>query len=242
MHEAGSPGLMDGHGCEHVDFKPVSRGLLSDDVVSEIRRLLVAERLRPGDKLPSERDLAQALKVSRSVVRDAVQRLTALGVLELRRGTGTFISNSVGRRSDQAAIISQALSNELPDLLEALAHIECGLAGLAAERAGASDRDAIEKAMRGAALDECQVWSLVDQAARSSVLADLRAGLGAQVLSFASGRGGQFHPNELMSELHAILSAVLGGRPMAAREAADHRAAIRKSRFIDRAGKTEDKK
>lgn len=72
-------------------FARVSRGLLSDEVVKEVQRLLATQKLKPGDQLPAERELAEMLGVSRTVVRDAIQRLAGLGILEIQRGKGTFV-------------------------------------------------------------------------------------------------------------------------------------------------------
>lgn len=221
-----------GSASSGADFRPVSRGLLSDDVVNEIRRLLATERLRAGDKLPSERDLAQALKVSRSVVRDAVQRLTALGVLELRRGTGTFVRASFGS-SERASAASQQPSIHLPHLLEAAAHIEAALAGLAAERAADADRAAIGPAIGASPLDERSAWSLINRAARNSVLAALHMSLSDQIEAFAGHRGARARPDAIGRELHAILSAVFGGDPESARGAAVRHATSRQNAFAD---------
>ncbi len=60
-------------------------------VVEKVKELLISQKLKPGDMIPSEMDLAEGLKVSRSSVREAVKILTAYGVLEIRRGSGTFL-------------------------------------------------------------------------------------------------------------------------------------------------------
>lgn len=63
-----------------------------DDVTEEIRRFVVEHRLDPGTRLPAERDLAVRFGVSRPVVRAAIQRLADLGVLETRRGSGSYVA------------------------------------------------------------------------------------------------------------------------------------------------------
>lgn len=68
-----------------------------DSVVNRFRELLMQKKLKPGDQIPSESVLAQRMGVSRSSVREAVKILAALGVAEIRRGNGTFISDNVGR-------------------------------------------------------------------------------------------------------------------------------------------------
>ncbi|MBM6939567.1 winged helix-turn-helix transcriptional regulator, partial [Pseudoflavonifractor phocaeensis] len=55
-------------------------------------RIAVEGQLRPGDKLPNEVALSRSLGVSRTTLRDAIRTLTAQGVLEVRRGRGTFVA------------------------------------------------------------------------------------------------------------------------------------------------------
>ncbi len=63
-----------------------------DDVTDQIRRFVADHRLDPGARLPAERDLAVRFGVSRPVVRAAIQRLADLGVLETRRGSGSYVA------------------------------------------------------------------------------------------------------------------------------------------------------
>jgi GntR family transcriptional regulator, transcriptional repressor for pyruvate dehydrogenase complex len=71
-------------------FEGVRKDKLYDQVARKLERYIV-EELKPGDKLPSERELAQACKVSRSSVRDAIRRLELMGLVEPRQGAGTIV-------------------------------------------------------------------------------------------------------------------------------------------------------
>ncbi|MGW7680806.1 FadR/GntR family transcriptional regulator [Kribbella sp. NPDC054772] len=64
----------------------------TDVVVQAIRQMIVDGRLRPGDRLPIERDLAAALGVSRNPLREGVRALSMMGVLETRQGDGTYVT------------------------------------------------------------------------------------------------------------------------------------------------------
>lgn len=64
----------------------------TDIVVEGIRHMLVDGRLRPGDRLPVEKDLAAALGVSRNPLREGVRALSMMGVLETRQGDGTYVT------------------------------------------------------------------------------------------------------------------------------------------------------
>jgi len=72
------------------DFEVVRRNKVYEEVAKQIERLIL-EKLQPGDKLPSERELAEMLQVSRSSIRDAIRSLELTGLVEPRQGAGTII-------------------------------------------------------------------------------------------------------------------------------------------------------
>src|ERR1700746_1420290 len=72
------------------DFEVVRRNKVYEEVARQIERLIL-KKLKPGDKLPSERELAETLRVSRSSIRDAIRGLELSGLVEPRQGTGTIV-------------------------------------------------------------------------------------------------------------------------------------------------------
>ena len=72
------------------DFEVVRRNKVYEEVAKQIERLIL-EKLQPGDKLPSERELAEVLQVSRSSIRDAIRSLELTGLVEPRQGAGTIV-------------------------------------------------------------------------------------------------------------------------------------------------------
>jgi len=72
------------------DFEAVRRNKVYEEVAKQIERLIL-KKLKPGDKLPSERELAELLQVSRSSIRDAIRGLELLGLVEPRQGSGTIV-------------------------------------------------------------------------------------------------------------------------------------------------------
>jgi GntR family transcriptional regulator, transcriptional repressor for pyruvate dehydrogenase complex len=64
-----------------------------ETTIDRIKQMLVDQELRPGDKLPVEKDLAANLGVSRNTIREAVRALTSLKVLQTRQGDGTFVTS-----------------------------------------------------------------------------------------------------------------------------------------------------
>lgn len=68
------------------------------DIVLDIRKMIQQENIRPGDRIPSERELAERLEVGRSTIREALRSLELLGLIETRRGEGTFLSDHRNHR------------------------------------------------------------------------------------------------------------------------------------------------
>jgi GntR family transcriptional repressor for pyruvate dehydrogenase complex len=74
------------------DILPVERSSIAEQVAKKLLDLIRSGNLKPGDLLPTERDLAVAMQVSRPSVREAVRGLQILGVLKVRQGSGTYVS------------------------------------------------------------------------------------------------------------------------------------------------------
>ncbi len=75
-------------------FKPIKTKKIYEEVVDQLKMMLTAGELKPGDKLPSERDMAESLGVSRASVREALTTLEAIGILEIKPGEGTFVKHT----------------------------------------------------------------------------------------------------------------------------------------------------
>ena len=79
-----------GFGVIKSDFAAIRKNKVHEEVARQLERLIL-DKLRPGDKLPSERELTELLSVSRSSIRDAIRRLELVGLVEARQGTGTVV-------------------------------------------------------------------------------------------------------------------------------------------------------
>jgi GntR family transcriptional regulator, transcriptional repressor for pyruvate dehydrogenase complex len=75
-------------------LRPVEPTRLADHVVAQIQELVLAEGLEPGDRLPSERDLAARLGTSRAVVSQALRTLSLMGLVEVRPGSGAYVARN----------------------------------------------------------------------------------------------------------------------------------------------------
>jgi len=108
-----------------------------ESIVEQLIRQIQAGRLTPGDKLPSERKLIEMLGVGRSSIREALQGLAALGVVESRAGQGTFVSRNIHQLmpdlENPSAPIGLQRQMRLM-LIEARRTVEIPATGLAAQR------------------------------------------------------------------------------------------------------------
>lgn len=113
-------------------FEIVRRDKVYDQVARRLEQF-IREELKPGDKLPSERELAHSCKVSRSSVRDAIRRLELLGLVEPRQGAGTIV-----RDSSTESLVNPLFSalvrkrKHVAELLDVRSMIEPAIAGRAA--------------------------------------------------------------------------------------------------------------
>ena len=104
-------------------------------VVNHIRALLEKGALRPGDRIPPERELARTLKISRASLRTGIGYLVAIGVMRVRHGVGTFIKDGPAEFSKASLGLMGALYGfQFWQMFEARLIIESSLAALAAER------------------------------------------------------------------------------------------------------------
>lgn len=131
---------------------PLYRNKLYEQVADQVQELIAAESLRPGDKLPCERDLAARLRVSRTVIREAIRVLSVRGLVEVKPGCGTYVRRPTPE--DMATPLGLLLKlRQCPDTLNHLYEVRCILevecAGLAAERATDEDCAALEAAIEG---------------------------------------------------------------------------------------------
>jgi GntR family transcriptional repressor for pyruvate dehydrogenase complex len=76
-------------------FSPVKTNKKSDEVYNQLFALISSGKLSPGDKIPSERELAAELKISRQSIREALNRAEVMGLIKVRQGEGSFILSSV---------------------------------------------------------------------------------------------------------------------------------------------------
>ncbi len=122
-------------------FEPIKPKKISEEIVNQIKQLISKGELKPGDRIPSERELAAMLGVSRPSVREAIMVLDAMGFLEARQGGGTYV-----RALTESSImdpLAKLVEMRDPEMLRSLAEVRMGLeswsAYLATKRATDAD-------------------------------------------------------------------------------------------------------
>src|SRR5205085_2410901 len=114
------------------------RGTTSEEVISQLREMIHRGELRPGDRLPPERDLAKLLGVSRPTLRAGIRSLATVGILQSKQGAGTFVAmadESLTLDSSPLRMLSALHGFTSDEMFEARLALEMSIAGLAAERA-----------------------------------------------------------------------------------------------------------
>lgn len=98
-------------------FPPRDRSSTAvETVVDTIRQLLIERKLKPGDLLPSENEIATSLSISRGSIREAMKILSAFGVVDIKRGDGTYVATSANKRIFDPVLFSLLVTE--PDLHE----------------------------------------------------------------------------------------------------------------------------
>jgi DNA-binding FadR family transcriptional regulator len=130
-----------------------SKERLVDRVVNEIEQLIIAGSLVSGSKLPAERDFAEQLGVSRTVVREASRILVTKGLLEIRPGVGTMIREMTSEQVARPLTLFLQTQNggriSFGDLYQVRSILEVEIAGLAALQATAEEIDQLRQIVTG---------------------------------------------------------------------------------------------
>ena len=132
------------------------RGGLVQEVVQHMASQIQGGRLKPGDQLPTESAIMVELAVSRTVVREAISRLQASGLVETRHGIGTFVLQAPSSDNFQIAEQDMSTVEDVINVLELRISLETEAAGLAAQRATPQQCDAMAQALASfsAAIEE----------------------------------------------------------------------------------------
>jgi GntR family transcriptional repressor for pyruvate dehydrogenase complex len=128
-------------------LQPIARSPLYEQVVERLREFIDAQQLKPGDRLMSERELAERLGVSRTSVRQGLTALRVLGLVEIKHGDGVYLLRSP--RHVIPSLASEIVGSEVdhPMIWEVREAIEVQAARLAARRRSAADLKAMRETL-----------------------------------------------------------------------------------------------
>ena len=209
---------------------------LFHEIAERIAAEIISAKLPPGSRLPTEQQMATAMGVSRTVVREAVAALRADGVVTTRQGAGAFVATEHGRRPFRLAVGGLPSIREVLDVMELRQSVEVEAAGLAAARTTPALRREIGQALaridaaieRGetavdedfafhravaAATSNLQFWAFLDYLGRFIIP--------RQSIRIAAhqAEGQRAYLEMIQGEHRAIFAAIQSGNPTAAREA-----------------------
>ena len=203
-------------------------------VAHSLRALIVERKMKPGDRLPSERVLAQQLQVGRPVVRDALRILETLGLIGVSPRQGSYVQQPDMAACMEAVVdsVARSLSAEAgwqEGLFETRRILEAEGAALAAQRATAEDLRALEDALGrlregiedGTAFQaaERQLAHALAQAARNPILAGLARGLTGLCQNGAGADTDLAARLQALRHHEGVVAAIAAGRAAEAREA-----------------------
>lgn len=122
-----------------MGLKPIKKANITEQVFEQLKQQIIAGNWKPGDKIPSENELSEIFQVSRVTVRQALQKLTALGLLETKTGEGSFVINSLGPVMNTMVPLAYLGERSLLEVLEFRKVIETESTALAAKKATEED-------------------------------------------------------------------------------------------------------
>jgi GntR family transcriptional repressor for pyruvate dehydrogenase complex len=129
-------------------FEVIRRNKVYEEVAKQIERLIL-KKLKPGDKLPSERELAEMLQVSRSSIRDAIRGLELMGLVEPRQGAGTIVRElSAETLTNPFASVLKHKQQLVGELLDFRKMLEPPLAARAATHASPDELSEMEEILQ----------------------------------------------------------------------------------------------
>lgn len=216
---------------DHALFAHVAREpRLSDKVAEMMLETILSNKLKAGDRLPSERELGEQFGVSRTVVREAVRALVAKGVIEVRSGSGLRIAAADGTAvRESMSLFLRGGEIDFEKVHEARSLLEVHLAGVAAERATADDvarlREIHEQMVReaadveAAARDDLEFHRRIALATHNELFLVLMDSIGAALIDIRRANLGSGSAPMTLSQHSAILDAVAARDPMEARTA-----------------------
>jgi len=178
----------------HVE--PIKSTRIYEEIVRQVKSMIAEGRLKSGDRLPPERDLAEKFVVSRTSVREALRALESLGLVEIRPGEGTFVREiSVEALIEPLALVMLSQREAIGELFETRRLLEPAIAALAAMRATPDEVVEMERILE----------------AQAREIAAGRTGLGEDA-QFHAAIASAAHNRAITRVVHAIMDLLTQSR------------------------------
>jgi GntR family transcriptional repressor for pyruvate dehydrogenase complex len=214
-----------------IPYESLKRDVLSEKIAHSLLNLIKEKQLRPGDRLPPERELAAMMNVSRPSLREALRALQIMNIIDNRQGSGTYITSLEPERLvEHLDIIFTLNDSTYIELFEARKILEAGAAELAAREITDEEIDELENCVERAreALDDPEAFLEIDldlhrrilEATDNKILALFMRSISQ--LSILSRRRTAEHIDvrrQTIKDHHAIVQALKSREPGAARTA-----------------------
>jgi GntR family transcriptional regulator, transcriptional repressor for pyruvate dehydrogenase complex len=199
---------------------------VTDEAILKIKEMLISGQLRPGDRLPPEKELSEGLGLSRSSLREAVKALELIRVLDVRRGDGTYVTSLEPRLLLEAMsfVVDLHQDASILDLFEVRRILEPAAAVIAARKATSEDVEKLKQiltevdaatSIEDLVAHDLEFHGYISELSGNSYLASLLESLSSSTLRARIWRGlTEEHAVErTLAEHHAIVDAIESGDP-----------------------------
>jgi GntR family transcriptional repressor for pyruvate dehydrogenase complex len=164
-----------------TDFGTVERAALPEQIAERILQMIKDRQLRPGNKLPAERELAMMMNVGRPALREALRALAMMNVIEIRQGAGAYVTELETAQLVQHLDFVFSLNDAaILDLFDARKIVEVGIIELAAQRINDDEIAQLQECLQRSInhmhdpelflLTDLELHSLIARAARNPIL------------------------------------------------------------------------
>lgn len=179
-----------------MELSPIKSTRIYQEIVRQVKGMIAEGRLKSGDQLPPERELADKFVVSRTSVREALRALESLGLVEIRPGEGTFVREvSIETLIEPLALLMVSQREAIGELFEARRLLEPTIAALAATRATPEEIHEMER--------------ILEQQAKE--IATGKTGL-AEDAAFHAAIGAAAHNRAITRIAHAVMDLLTQSR------------------------------
>ena len=147
-------------------YTPIQSSKIYEQIAEQIEQLILNGELRSGDRLPTERELAEQFQASRTAVREAMKTLAQKGLVDMRPGRGTIVIDGTSKamRHSLGLMMKVGQAGSSTNLVEVREILEPEIAALAAMRAGEEDITAMRESVlvMDASLDDADAYITAD--------------------------------------------------------------------------------